>query len=132
MARLIIEAAEEERLYMVQVEKLDPGQLLTRVQVGDFTVLVLRVITLPDLPNQVPTHTQSQAQVPYSELMDRKAKGSCFRCGERFHPLHQCGEKQLRLVILGDDEKINEEGEVIAIEVQEMKRRLMLSVMHWD
>lgn len=57
--------------------------------------------------------------LPYSELMDRKAKGLCFRCGERFHPLHQCAEKHLRLLILGDDEKINEEGEVIAIEVQE-------------
>jgi len=28
--------------------------------------------------------------LPYSELMDRKAKGLCFRCGEWFHPLHQC------------------------------------------
>lgn len=57
--------------------------------------------------------------LPYSELMDRKAKGICFRCGEHFHPLHQCEEKQIRLVILGDDETINEEGEVLAIELKE-------------
>lgn len=39
----------------------------------------------------------------YSELMERRAQGLCFRCGEKYHPLHQCAEKQLRLVILGDD-----------------------------
>lgn len=49
--------------------------------------------------------------------MDQKSKGLCFRCGEKFHPLYQCKERQLRLLILGDDEKVNEEGEVIAVEV---------------
>ncbi|KAF1869880.1 hypothetical protein Lal_00017457 [Lupinus albus] len=57
--------------------------------------------------------------IPYTELMNRKAQGLCFRCGEKYHPLHQCAEKQLRLIVLGDDEAINEEGEIIAIEVGE-------------
>ncbi|XP_027936242.1 uncharacterized protein LOC114191269 [Vigna unguiculata] len=57
--------------------------------------------------------------LPYSELMNRKAQGLCFRCGEKYHPLHQCAERQLRLVVLADDETINEEGEVIAIELRE-------------
>jgi hypothetical protein len=57
--------------------------------------------------------------LPYSELMDRKARGLCFRCGERYNPLHQCAEKQFRLVILSDDETVNDAGEVIAIELQE-------------
>lgn len=64
--------------------------------------------------------------LPYSELMDRKAKGLCFRCGERFHPLHQRAEKQFRLVILGDDETINEEGEVLAIELKEEEKEISL------
>ncbi|KAI5437315.1 hypothetical protein KIW84_023432 [Lathyrus oleraceus] len=64
--------------------------------------------------------------LPYSELMDRKAKGLCFRCGERFHPLHQCAEKQFRLVILGDDETINEEGEMLAIELKEEEEEIAL------
>ncbi|XP_073222546.1 uncharacterized protein [Cicer arietinum] len=51
--------------------------------------------------------------------MDRKARGICFRCWERFHPLHQCAGKQLRLVILGDDEVTDEAGEVLAIELKE-------------
>jgi hypothetical protein len=57
--------------------------------------------------------------LPYAELMERRSKGLCFRCGDKYHPLHQCAEKQLRLVILGDDEIINEAGEIIAIEVRE-------------
>ncbi|XP_050915888.1 uncharacterized protein LOC127130982 [Lathyrus oleraceus] len=63
--------------------------------------------------------------LPYSELMERRAQGLCFRCGEKYHPLHQCAEKQLRLVILGDDETINEEGEVIAIEVKEDEEEVL-------
>lgn len=38
----------------------------------------------------------------YAELLDRKAKGFCFRCSEKFHSLHQCTDWQLRLVILDD------------------------------
>lgn len=30
----------------------------------------------------------------YSEIMDRKARGQCFRCGEKYHPLHRCTERQ--------------------------------------
>lgn len=26
----------------------------------------------------------------YQELMEMKSKGLCFRCGEKYHPLHQC------------------------------------------
>ncbi|KAJ1387664.1 Aspartic peptidase, active site [Sesbania bispinosa] len=53
----------------------------------------------------------------YQELMDRKSKGLCFHCGDKFHPLHQCPERQLRLLVLGDDESVNEEGEIVAIEM---------------
>lgn len=56
--------------------------------------------------------------LPYAELMEQRSKGLCFRCGEKYHPLYQCIEKQLRLEILGDDETINEEDEVIAIEIK--------------
>lgn len=57
--------------------------------------------------------------LPYSELMDGKVCGLCFQCGERFHPLHQCTEKQFHLVILGNNEVVIAEGEVIAIEVRD-------------
>ncbi|GAU42300.1 hypothetical protein TSUD_136860 [Trifolium subterraneum] len=52
----------------------------------------------------------------YNELMERKQKGLCFKCGGPFHPMHQCPEKQLRVLIVDDEE---EEGEIIAVEVDE-------------
>ncbi|ESW33878.1 hypothetical protein PHAVU_001G106100 [Phaseolus vulgaris] len=56
--------------------------------------------------------------LPYSKLMNKKARGMCFKCGEHYHPLHHCEEKQLHLLVIGDDEIVNE-GEIIAIEVKE-------------
>lgn len=46
----------------------------------------------------------------YHEMMDRKAKGLCFRCRKKFHPLK---------LILGDDETIDDSGNLMAIEVDE-------------
>ncbi|WVZ04691.1 hypothetical protein V8G54_018037 [Vigna mungo] len=57
--------------------------------------------------------------LPYSELMNRKAQGLCFRCGEKYHPLHRCTERQLRMVVLADDETVNEAGEVVVSEMRE-------------
>lgn len=55
--------------------------------------------------------------LPFTELQDRCAKGLCFRCNERWHPLHQCTAKQLWLIISGDDETVNDEGEIVVLEV---------------
>ncbi|WVZ21141.1 hypothetical protein V8G54_008463 [Vigna mungo] len=57
--------------------------------------------------------------LPYSEVMNRKAQGLCFRCDEKYHPLHRCTERQLRMVVLADDETVNEVGEVITSEMRE-------------
>ncbi|WVZ20486.1 hypothetical protein V8G54_007808 [Vigna mungo] len=38
---------------------------------------------------------RSTKHLPYSELMNRKAQGLCFRCSEKYHPLHRCIERQL-------------------------------------
>lgn len=35
-------------------------------------------------------------------------KGLCFWCREKFHPLHKCAERLLRLVILGDDDALKQ------------------------
>lgn len=41
----------------------------------------------------------------YSEVMERKSKGLCFRYGEKYHPMHhQCALRKLRVLVLGDDE----------------------------
>ncbi|MCI39997.1 pentatricopeptide repeat-containing protein, partial [Trifolium medium] len=52
-----------------------------------------------------------------NEIVERRAKGLCFKCGERWHPtMHKCPEKALRILILGEGETMNEEGEIISME----------------
>ena len=41
----------------------------------------------------------------YQELMERRAKGLCFKCGQNYSPMHQCPEKELKLVIWEQDEE---------------------------
>lgn len=55
----------------------------------------------------------------YNELMERKQKGLCFKCGGPFHPMHQCPDKQLRVLVVEDDEDNEEEAKILAVEVEE-------------
>ncbi|MCH83458.1 RNA-directed DNA polymerase (Reverse transcriptase) [Trifolium medium] len=55
----------------------------------------------------------------YNELMDRKQKGLCFKCGGPFHPMHQCPDKQLRLLVIEDEDEEEGEARVLAVEVEE-------------
>ncbi|MCI42738.1 RNA-directed DNA polymerase (Reverse transcriptase), partial [Trifolium medium] len=55
----------------------------------------------------------------YPELLERKQKGLCFKCGGAFHPMHQCPDKQLRVLVLDDDEVEDMEAQIIAVEVDE-------------
>jgi hypothetical protein len=51
------------------------------------------------------------------EMEERRAKGQCFKCGGKYHPtLHKCPEASLRIIILGERESINEEGEIVVLE----------------
>lgn len=51
------------------------------------------------------------------EIAERRALGLCFRCGGKYHPtLHKCPEKSPRVLILGEGETINEDGEIITLE----------------
>jgi hypothetical protein len=43
-------------------------------------------------------------------MMDRKLNGRCFKCNGPFHPMHQCPNRQLRIMIL-DDHEIGGEAE---------------------
>ncbi|XP_020229308.1 uncharacterized protein LOC109810295 [Cajanus cajan] len=54
-------------------------------------------------------------QLPYLELLERRSKGLCFRCGDKFHALHQCPEKQLCLLVLDKNETLNADEEIVAL-----------------
>lgn len=55
----------------------------------------------------------------YQEMMERKQKGLCFKCGGAFHPMHKCPEKHLKILVLEDDDDKEAEAKVIAVEVEE-------------
>lgn len=51
------------------------------------------------------------------EMAERRAKGLCFKCGGKYHPTqHKCPERTLRVLILGEGEEMNEEGEIVTME----------------
>jgi hypothetical protein len=37
------------------------------------------------------------------EIAERRQKGLCFKCGGSYHPRHQCSDKQLRVMVAGED-----------------------------
>lgn len=47
--------------------------------------------------------------LPYQELLERKRRNLCFKCGGPFHSRHQCPDKQLRIMVI--DEEDESEGE---------------------
>jgi hypothetical protein len=50
-------------------------------------------------------------------MAERRAKGLCFKCGGKYHPTqHKCPDASLRLLVLGDGETINEDGEITRLE----------------
>ncbi|PNY13662.1 retrotransposon-related protein [Trifolium pratense] len=52
-----------------------------------------------------------------SEVEERRSKGLCFKCGGKWHPtMHKCPERSLRVLILGEGETMNEEGEIVNME----------------
>ncbi|KAK2417448.1 hypothetical protein QL285_039746 [Trifolium repens] len=58
-------------------------------------------------------------QLTYDELMERKRKGQCFRCQKPFQRGHQCPDKHLRVMVTGNEGDDEEEGRLIAVEVEE-------------
>ncbi|GAU50456.1 hypothetical protein TSUD_373220 [Trifolium subterraneum] len=55
----------------------------------------------------------------YNELMERKKKGLCFKCGGPFHPTHQCPDKHLRVLVVDDECEEDGEAKVLAVEIEE-------------
>ncbi|XP_057418840.1 uncharacterized protein LOC130713055 [Lotus japonicus] len=55
----------------------------------------------------------------YPQLMERRQKGLCFKCGGPYHRNHVCPDKHLRLLILEEDGEELDESKMLAMEVNE-------------
>ena len=54
-------------------------------------------------------------------MAERRAKGLCFKCGGKYHPtLHKCPKRSLRVLILGEGETLNDEGEILSMEAMQI------------
>jgi predicted aspartyl protease len=58
-------------------------------------------------------------RLTYNEIMERKKNGQCFKCKGPFHPMHQCPEKHLRVLIVDDEYKEDDEANMLAVEVED-------------
>ena len=53
-----------------------------------------------------------------SEIQNKKARGLCFRCNEKFSPGHRCKDRSLQVLTVGDEKDVQgvieaEEDEVV-------------------
>jgi hypothetical protein len=46
-----------------------------------------------------------------AEIQDKRVKGLCFRCDEKFSPGHRCPNKQLRIMIMAEEDYKEEKAE---------------------
>ncbi|MCH80537.1 Ty3/gypsy retrotransposon protein [Trifolium medium] len=70
----------------------------------------------------------------YQELLERKQKGLCFKCGGPFHPSHQCPDKQLRILLVDESDTEDSGGQILAVEVGEEEDDEVgeMSLLHLD
>ncbi|GAU28429.1 hypothetical protein TSUD_54810 [Trifolium subterraneum] len=86
--------------------------------------------------NERPRHGSRDrgfSRLTYLELLERKQKGLCFKCGKPFGPMHQCPEKQLRVLAVDEDGEDDTEGQILAVEVDEAEEEEgELSLLQFD
>ncbi|GJX95678.1 retrotransposon-related protein [Tanacetum coccineum] len=46
------------------------------------------------------------------EWEDRRRKGLCFSCGQKYSPQHKCSEGTLRILLLAEGEELDDNGEI--------------------
>ncbi|PNY05841.1 hypothetical protein L195_g002299 [Trifolium pratense] len=55
---------------------------------------------------------------------DRKRtglQGPCFKCGGQFHPMHQRPDKQLRVLVVDEDEGEDQDGQILVVELDDVE-----------
>nr|KYP45665.1 hypothetical protein KK1_032780 [Cajanus cajan] len=53
--------------------------------------------------NKIGQRDRGTKHLAYQDLLDRRQRGLCYKCGGPYGPLHQCPVKQLRLILVDDE-----------------------------
>lgn len=68
------------------------------------------------VPKQTNPNTIQTKHLTKQEWEERRRKGLCFSCGQKYTPQHKCTEGQFRIMLLGDGDELDDDGEVIRAE----------------
>nr|KYP56676.1 Retrovirus-related Pol polyprotein from transposon 297 family [Cajanus cajan] len=60
-----------------------------------------------------PTRPRGTRNLPYREYIKHREENRCFHCGLAFGPGHRCPEKNLRVIILADEESSDPDSPVL-------------------
>jgi len=75
------------------------------------------ISTNPDYHFTSKTHIRPTKSMNNKKLKERRAKGLCLLCDERFVPGHRCKNKMLYSLYLIDDEKDIKDEEIKEVKV---------------
>ncbi|GJT15975.1 hypothetical protein Tco_0874681 [Tanacetum coccineum] len=57
---------------------------------------------------QTTTKGDNFQRMTESEIQDRKAKGLCFRCEEKYTPCHRCASRTLQVMLVDESDEAEE------------------------
>ncbi|KAF2316108.1 hypothetical protein GH714_041091 [Hevea brasiliensis] len=61
--------------------------------------------TTPPRPSSTFSRNRGMQHYTHQEFLELRAKGLYYKCKQPFHPMHECPNKSLRALIIGDDEE---------------------------
>ncbi|KAF2295631.1 hypothetical protein GH714_033358 [Hevea brasiliensis] len=66
----------------------------------------------PPRPSSTFSRNRDTRHYTHQEFLELRAKGLCYKCMQPFHPMHECPNKSLRALIIGDDEEKPQDPEL--------------------
>nr|GEW24460.1 retrotransposon-related protein [Tanacetum cinerariifolium] len=75
-------------------------------------LIKLLYIPMIDLTPLFVVTLQSRSGKTGDEWEDRRRKGLCFSCGQKYSPQHKCSEGTLRILLLAEGDEADDNGEI--------------------
>ena len=90
----------------------------TQVETNPMNLKIRRVETLGDF-----------RRLSYTEMLEKKEKGLCFKCDEKFGPNHVCKFKQFRIMLMEESEEEEEGNQEEGATIEEPTQQFSLMSM---
>lgn len=135
-AKMLMAQRIEEKILVLETYKPTPYNRWPKTQLS-WTYFTPRTTTIPNTTINKPTNVTTQTQKPNpnpafpfkkmteKEMQERRSKGLCYRCDEKFTPGHRCSKKMLQVLWVMDDEV--EDGDGFSGEVIRTEKEVELA-----